>query len=108
MSNIISPPKPKRKGNFKAGPGRPPGRKNNKALELEAATRNAVADINGAFEGDATRFPPGGLQKPGIARQSWICRAVAGEAEGCDATLLVQPVPWLFNPNPGVQTQALD
>ncbi|MCP4221330.1 MAG: hypothetical protein GY765_42285 [bacterium] len=56
MSDTNSPQKSKRKGNYKAVPGRPPGRKNNKTLELEAATRKAVADIDDAFKGDAHAF----------------------------------------------------
>ena len=47
---------PKRKGNYKAGPGRPPGRKNNKTLALEEAARKAAASIDGAFDGDAHAF----------------------------------------------------
>ena len=53
MTDTAAPPKPKRQGNYKAGPGRPPGRKNNKTLALEEATRQAAASIDGAFEGDA-------------------------------------------------------
>ena len=48
--------RPKRTGNYKPGPGRPPGRKNNRTLELEAATRKAAAGIDGSFEGDAHAF----------------------------------------------------
>jgi hypothetical protein len=46
----------KRKGNYKAGPGRPPGSKNKKTLALETATRQAAASIDNAFEGDAHAF----------------------------------------------------
>ena len=46
----------KRTGNYKPGPGRPPGRKNNRTLELEAAAREAAAGIDGSFEGDAHAF----------------------------------------------------
>ena len=58
----LSPPaaKPKRMGNYKAGPGRPPGRKNNATLRLEEAARQAAQVIGrtlpGAFEGDAHAF----------------------------------------------------
>ncbi|CTQ63500.1 hypothetical protein [Roseibium album] len=48
--------RPKRNGNYKPGPGRPPGRKNNKTLALEEAARKAAADIENAFEGDAHAF----------------------------------------------------
>ena len=48
--------RPKRTGNYKPGPGRPPGRKNNRTLELEAAAREAAAGIDGSFEGDAHAF----------------------------------------------------
>ena len=56
MTDTAAPPKPKRKGNYKAGPGRPPGRKNNKTLALEEAARQAAASVDGAFEGDAHAF----------------------------------------------------
>ena len=56
MTDAAAPPKPKRKGNYKPGPGRPPGRKNNKTLALEEAARQAAASIDGAFEGDAHAF----------------------------------------------------
>ena len=46
----------KRKGNYKPGPGRPPGRKNNKTLALEEAVRKAAANIDGIFNGDAHAF----------------------------------------------------
>ena len=48
--------RPKRTGNYKPGPGRPPGRKNNRTLQLEAAAREAAAGIDGSFEGDAHAF----------------------------------------------------
>ena len=56
MTDPITPPKLKRKGNYKAGPGRPPGRKNNATLAMEEAARKAAAQIDGAFEGDAHAF----------------------------------------------------
>ena len=46
----------KRNGNYKAGPGRPPGRRNNRTLELEQAVRDAVSGLSGMFEGDAHAF----------------------------------------------------
>ncbi len=51
MTDIAAPPKLKRKGNDKAGLGRPPGRKNNQTPALEKATRQAAASIDGAIEG---------------------------------------------------------
>ncbi len=56
MTDTTAPPKPKRRGNYKAGPGRPPGSKNKKTLALEEATRQAAASIDGAFVGDAHAF----------------------------------------------------
>ena len=41
----LSPPAAKRIGNYKAGPGRPPGRKNNATLRLEEAARQAAEVI---------------------------------------------------------------
>jgi hypothetical protein len=78
MSDTISPPIPKRKGNYKAGPGRPPGRKNNKTLELESAIRKAVADIDGAFEGDAHAFLQAVYKNPDVPLEIRI--AAAGRA----------------------------
>jgi hypothetical protein len=46
----------KRIGNYRPGPGRPPGRRNNKTIQLEAAAREAAASIDGSFEGDAHAF----------------------------------------------------
>jgi hypothetical protein len=61
MTDTAAPPK--RRGNWKPGPGRPPGSKNKKTLALEEATRKAAASIDGAFEGDAHAFlAPGPLQ----------------------------------------------
>ena len=53
---MFSSVRPKRTGNYKPGPGRPPGRKNNRTLELEAAAREAAAGVDGSFEGDAHAF----------------------------------------------------
>lgn len=66
MSRTIATPKPKRKGNYKAGPGRPPGRKNNKTLALEEAARQAAAGIDGAFEGDAHAFLQAVYRNPNV------------------------------------------
>ncbi len=49
-------PFPKRKGNYKPGPGRPPGRKNDATLALEEAARQAAASIDEGFVGDAHAF----------------------------------------------------
>ncbi len=46
----------RRIGNYKPGPGRPPGRKNNRTLQLEEAARQAAAAFGHAFEGDAHAF----------------------------------------------------
>ncbi|MEH6726879.1 MAG: hypothetical protein V7703_12025 [Hyphomicrobiales bacterium] len=54
MPNTKEPAK--RKGNYKPGPGRPPGRKNNNTLALEEAARKAMANIDDAFDGDAHAF----------------------------------------------------
>ena len=47
---------PKRSGNYRPGPGRPIGRKNDKTLALEAAARKAAASVSEGFEGDAHAF----------------------------------------------------
>ena len=70
MTDIAAPPKPKRQGNYKAGPGRPPGSKNKKTLALEEATRQAAASIDGAFEGDAHAFLTAVYRNP--AGGPWI------------------------------------
>lgn len=43
-------------GNYKPGPGHPPGRKNNNTLALEEAAGKAMANIDDAFDGDAHAF----------------------------------------------------
>lgn len=48
--------KVKRTGNYKAGPGRPKGRRNNKTLALEEAARRAAEAVGEAFDGDAHAF----------------------------------------------------
>ncbi len=67
--------KPKRKGNYKAGPGRPPGRKNNKTLALEEAARKAAAQIDGAFEGDAHAFLQAVYRNPSVPLEIRIMAA---------------------------------
>jgi len=66
---------PKRKGNYKPGPGRPPGRKNNKTLALEEAARKAAADIDGAFEGDAHAFLQAVYKNPNVPLEVRIMAA---------------------------------
>ena len=46
----------KRTGNYKAGPGRHPGRKNNRTLEIEKAVLQVALQLNEPFEGDAHAF----------------------------------------------------
>ena len=75
MTDTAAPPKPKRKGNYKAGPGRPPGRKNNKTLALEEATRQAAASIDGAFEGDAHAFLAAVYRDPAVPLEIRIMAA---------------------------------
>jgi hypothetical protein len=58
--------KPKRIGNYKAGPGRPPGSKNKKTLALEHASRQAAASIDNAFEGDAHAFLQAVYKNPDV------------------------------------------
>lgn len=67
--------KPKRKGNYKAGPGRPPGRKNNKTLALEEAARTAAAQIDDAFEGDAHAFLQAVYRNPEVPLEVRIMAA---------------------------------
>lgn len=56
MAITDQPPKTTRRGNYKAGPGRPPGRKNNHTIELERAVNDAASKLADAFEGDAHAF----------------------------------------------------
>ena len=70
-SAVAAPPlKPKRQGNYKPGPGRPPGSKNKKTLAMEAALREAIAtagvDLPGAFNGDAHAFLTWVYRHPGL------------------------------------------
>jgi hypothetical protein len=75
MSDATITPKPKRKGNYKPGPGRPPGRKNNKTLALEKAMQDAVAQIDGAFEGDAHAFLQAVYRNPDVPLEVRIMAA---------------------------------
>ena len=67
--------RPKRTGNYKPGPGRPPGRKNNRTLELEAAAREAAAGIDGSFEGDAHAFLASVYKNPSLPLELRIMAA---------------------------------
>lgn len=75
MSSTLKIVKSKRLGNYKAGPGRPPGRKNNATLAIEAATRKAVAAIDGAFDGDALAFLQAVYKNPEIPLEVRISAA---------------------------------
>ncbi len=75
MTNTAAPQKPKRQGNYKAGPGRPPGRKNNKTLALEEAARQAAASVDGAFEGDAHAFLTAVYRDPAVPLEIRITAA---------------------------------
>ena len=67
--------RPKRCGNYKPGPGRPKGRKNNRTLELEAAAREAAAAIDEAFEGDAHAFLQAVYRNPAVPLELRIMAA---------------------------------
>ena len=79
----LSPPaaKPKRIGNYKAGPGRPLGRKNNATLRLEEAARQAAQAIGqtlpGAFEGDAHASLTAVYKHPNIPMELRIMAATS-------------------------------
>ncbi len=75
MTDAAAPPKPKRQGNYKAGPGRPPGSKNKKTLALEEAARQAAASVNGAFEGDAHAFLTAVYRDPAVPLEIRIMAA---------------------------------
>ncbi len=75
MTDTAAPSKPKRQGNYKPGPGRPPGRKNNKTLALEAATRQAAASIDQAFVGDAHAFLTAVYRDPAVPLETRIMAA---------------------------------
>ena len=72
MEPMVSP---KRKGNYKPGPGRPPGRKNNKTLVLEDAARKAAATIDEGFEGDAHAFLQAVYRNPDVPLEVRIMAA---------------------------------
>jgi len=58
--------RPKRRGNYKAGPGRPKGSRNKATLAIEAAAREAAAAIDEAFEGDAHAFLAAVYRNPAV------------------------------------------
>ena len=70
-----APSRPKHKGNYRAGPGRPPGRKNNKTIALEEAARKAAAEIDGAFDGDAHAFLQAVYRNPNVPLEIRIMAA---------------------------------
>ncbi|MGF1660589.1 MAG: hypothetical protein ACFCUS_14290 [Rubrimonas sp.] len=67
--------RPKRRGNYKPGPGRPKGRKNNATLALEAAAQEAAASIDEAFEGDAHAFLVAVYRNPAVPLELRIMAA---------------------------------
>ncbi len=71
MMNATDETKPKRK----AGPRRPPGRKNNKTLALEEAARKAAEGIDGAFDGDAHAFLQAVYRNPEVPLEIRIMAA---------------------------------
>lgn len=58
--------RPKRRGNYKAGPGRPKGSRNKATLAVEAAARQAAASIDAVFEGDAHAFLAAVYRNPAV------------------------------------------
>ena len=66
---------PKRSGNYRPGPGRPIGRKNDKTLALEAAARKAAASVSEGFEGDAHAFLQAVYRNPDVALEIRIMAA---------------------------------
>ena len=65
----------KREGNYRAGPGRPPGRKNNRTLQLEEAARAAVASLAETFDGDAHAFVASVYKNPTLPLEIRIMAA---------------------------------
>ncbi len=63
------------KGNYKPGPGRPLGRKNDKTLALEAASRKAAASISEGFDGDAHAFLQAVYRNPEVPLEIRIMAA---------------------------------
>lgn len=67
--------RPKRRGNYKAGPGRPKGSRNKASLALEAAAREAAESIDEAFEGDAHAFLAAVYRNPAVPLELRIMAA---------------------------------
>src|SRR5262245_20958942 len=75
MAVAKDPLRTKRSRNYKAGPGRPPGRKNNRTIELEQSLARAVAGLPEAFEGDAHAFLTSVYKNPEIPLEIRILAA---------------------------------
>jgi hypothetical protein len=75
MFSSPSSTRSKRQGNYKPGPGRPPGRKNNTTLALEAAARTAAVSVSDAFEGDAHAFLQAVYRNPEVPLEIRIMAA---------------------------------
>lgn len=56
-------------------PGRPPGRKNNKTLLLQAAAQQAIESLESPFEGDAHAFLAWIYKNPSIPLETRIMAA---------------------------------
>ena len=65
----------KRSGNYRPGPGRPAGRKNNSTLALEAAALRAAASVSEGFEGDAHAFLQAVYRNPEVPLEIRIMAA---------------------------------
>jgi hypothetical protein len=70
---------PKRQGNYKPGPGRPPGRKNNVTIALQEAARAAGEAIGKAgvdvFPGDSHAFLTAVYKNPDVPLELRILAA---------------------------------
>ena len=75
MPDAFSLANPKRTGNYKPGPGRPPGRKNDRTLALEVAARKAATSIGDAFKGDAHDFLQAVYRNPDVPLEVRIMAA---------------------------------
>ena len=75
MASMAKIREPKRSGNYRPGPGRPIGRKNDKTLALEAAARKAAASVSEGFEGDAHAFLQAVYRNPDVALEIRIMAA---------------------------------
>ena len=75
MASMATIREPKRSGNYRPGPGRPVGRKNDKTLALEAAARKAAASVSEGFEGDAHAFLQAVYRNPDVPLEIRIMAA---------------------------------